>query len=225
MPNTRVRFGAALAGALVAGTLWQAMTSLYAWYNAHVVTTYAFYGSLGAVPVFLLWVYLSWIIVLFGAEVAFAAQHVGTYKREIEQVRISAADRDRLALLLTLEAVKPFQAGQPPPTAEEVARRVNSPVRVVHEVLYLLAAKGILREVASADRKDPGYLPARDPGVLTAHDVLLAVRTHGDPFTLPEGPQAAAVCRLVDEAERQAVGALARATLRELAAQNGTPQA
>jgi hypothetical protein len=71
------------------------MKTVYFWYNTHFVSNYTFYGALGSIPIFLLWVYLSWIIVLFGAEVAFAAQHVNTYKREIEETRLSAADRDR----------------------------------------------------------------------------------------------------------------------------------
>ena len=215
MPNTRVHPGAALIGALVAGTTWEAMKTLYFWYNTKIVTAYAFYGSLGSIPIFLLWIYLSWNIVLFGAEVAFAAQHMGTYKREVERVRLRTSDRDRLALVISVEAVKPFQRGDPPPTGEEIAGRMNTPVRVVNELLFQLAAQGILREVALPDHKDPGFLPARDPGVLTAGDVLLAVRTYGDDCPLPAG--AASINRLLDQAEAQAMGSLAGVTLRELA--------
>jgi membrane protein len=217
IPNTRVRFRAALAGALVSGTAWEAMKSVYFWYNSKVVTTYALYGSLGTIPVFLLWIYLSWIIVLFGAEVAFALQHVGTYRREVGQVRLSAADRERLALLLCVPPVRAFATGAPPPTAEEIAARFDAPVRVVHEILYQLAAQGVLREVVIGHQKDPGYMPARDPATLTARDVVAAVRTYGDPSALPAGREAAAVYGLVDRAEEQVAAALAGVTLRALA--------
>ena len=223
MPNTRVHPGAALIGALVSGSAWEGMKSIYFWYNAHVMSSnFKFYGSLGMIPVFLLWIYLSWIIVLFGAEVAFAAQHVNTYRREIEQVRLSAADRDRLALVVCVEVVKPFQLGAPPPAGEEIATLLNAPVRLVNEILFELSSQGILRAVSLPDRKDPGYLPALDPGVMTAKDVLKAVRTYGDPATLPNGKASSAIYLLIDAAETQAMGPLAAVTLRELAA-NGNP--
>lgn len=217
MPNTRVDFRAALIGALVSGTIWEAMKTGYVWYNTQVVSASKFYGSLGSIPIFLLWVYLSWVIVLFGAEVAFAVQHVGTYVREIGGARISTADRERLALVICVQTVRSFEKGEAPPTAEAVAAALNAPVRVVHEITYQLVSKGVLREVVIRDRKDPGLVPGQDPSVLAARDVLAAVRSFGDPFTLPNGPQATAIYRLVDEAEARAVAALGAVTLRDLA--------
>lgn len=220
MPNTRVHPGAALIGALISGTAWEGMKTVYFWYNTHVVTNYKFYGSLGTIPVFLLWIYLSWIIVLFGAEVAFAAQHVNTYRREIEQMRLSAADRDRLALVVAVEVVRPFIAGSPPPAGEDVALRLNSPVRIVNEILFELSSQGILRAVTLANQKDAGYLPSQDPSVTTAKDVIHAVRTYGDQGTLPMRDNAEAIYKLVDQAEAEAMGPLASVTLRELAARS-----
>ncbi len=223
MPNTRVHPGAALIGALISGTAWEGMKTLYFLYNTHVVTNYKFYGSLGTIPVFLLWIYLSWIIVLFGAEVAFAAQHVNTYRREVGQVRLSAADRDRLALVVAIEVVKPFVGGAKPPTGEDVAMRLNSPVRVVNEVLYELAAQGILRTVTLPDQKDAGYLPAKDPTITTAKDVVAAIRTYGDPGALPTGGTSDSVYRLLDRAEAEAMGPLSTISIRELAARQPPP--
>jgi membrane protein len=220
MPNTRVHPGAALIGALISGTAWEGMKTVYFWYNTHVVTNYKFYGSLGTIPVFLLWIYVSWIIVLFGAEVAFAAQHVNTYRREIEQMRLSAADRDRLALVVCVEVVRPFVAGARPPSGEEVALRLNSPVRIINEILFELSSQGILRTVTLPDQKDAGYLPAKDPGILTARDVVSAVRTYGDQGSLPNGERSQAIYKLLDRAEGEAMGPLQAVTLRELAAKS-----
>lgn len=217
LPNTRVHPGAALIGALISGTAWEGMKTVYFWYNTHVVTNYKFYGSLGTIPVFLLWIYLSWIIILFGAEVAFAAQHVNTYRREIEQMRLSAADRDRLALVVAVEVVRPFIAGAPPPSGETVALRLNSPVRVVNEILFELSSQGILRTVTLTDQKDAGYLPAKDPTLTTAKDVVHAVRSYGDPGVLPSGERSDSIYRLLDQAEAEAMGPLAAVSLRELA--------
>jgi len=222
MPNTRVQFRAAFIGALVAGTSWEGMKGLYVWYNTKIVTAYTFYGSLGSIPVFLLWIYLSWIIVLFGAEVAFAVQHAGTYKRELEAVQLSAADRERLSLVVAVLTVRPFEAGEPPPTADQIAARMNAPVRVVHDILFHLAAQGIVRGVESGGRKDPGYMPARDPAGISARDVIHALRTSGDPCVLPDADGASAAYRLLDEAEAQATGPLERVSLKELAGRNGS---
>lgn len=220
MPNTRVHPGAAFAGALISGSAWEGMKSVYFWYNAHVMSSnFKFYGSLGMIPVFLLWVYLSWIIVLFGAEVAFAAQHVNTYRREIEQARLSAADRDRLALVVCVEVIRPFTRGERPPAGEEVALGLNAPVRVVNEILFELSSQGILRAVSLPNRKDPGYLPARDPALMTARDVLEAVRTFGDEMTLPNGPSTVALYELINRAETEAMGPLGAVSLKDLSSQ------
>jgi len=218
MPNTRVHPGAALVGALVSGTAWEGMKSIYFWYNTHFISNYTFYGALGSIPIFLLWVYLSWIIVLFGAEVAFAAQHVNTYKREIEETRLSAADRDRMSLVVCVEVVRAFIRGDRAPAGDDIANALNSPVRHVNELLYELTSQGILRSVALQDRKDSGYLPAKDPSAMTARDVLSAIRTFGDEATLPAMPTAAPLYELIDRAEAQAMGPLSEVSLRELAA-------
>ncbi len=217
MPNTRVHPGAAFIGALISGSAWEGMKTVYFWYNTHFVSNYKFYGALGSIPIFLLWVYLSWIIVLFGAEVAFAAQHVNTYKREIEETKLCAADRDRLALVVCVEVIRPFTRGERPPAGEEVAHSLNAPVRIVNELLFILSSQGILRSVQLSDRKDPGYLPARDPALMTAKDVVAAVRSFGDCTTLPGGPAAAPLYELVDQAENVAMGPLSAVNLRELA--------
>jgi membrane protein len=223
IPNTRVKPLAAFTGAIVAGTLWNAMTGVYVWYNAKVLTNYTFYGSLGSIPIFLLWIYLSWIVVLFGAEIAFAAQHVETYRSELEGVKLSPGDRDRLALVICVEAAGPFEAGGVPPTAETIATRLKAPSRVVHEVAYQLMSKGILREVTALDAKDPGLIPARDPSVLTIRDILAAMRSYGDPFILPDGPASLPIYRLVNEAEATATEPLSKVTLKELVAKVGSP--
>lgn len=225
MPNTKVRLSAAVGGALVSGTLWQLMMNLYVWYNTRIIVVEKFYGSLGAIPVFLLWIYLSWIIVLLGAEVAFAMQHVNTYRREVEQIRLSASARERLALVAAAEVVRPFLSGGEPPTGEEVAARLNAPVRAVNDILFELAERNVLRAMPGAGRKDPVYLPARDPSLMSAREVVEAVRNHGDPATLPEGPGLQRIYALLDRVEGKAYAPLEGVSLRELAVPPAGPPA
>jgi hypothetical protein len=104
-----------------------------------------------------------------------------------------------------------------------VALRLNSPVRIVNEILYELAAQGILRAVTLADQKDAGYLPAKDPTLTSARDVVAAVRTYGDPGALPNGAGTESVYRILDCAEAEAMGPLSRVSIRDLASRHGPP--
>lgn len=219
MPNTKVRLLPALAGAVVGGTLWEWIKDFYVWYNSHFIIAYQVYGSLGAIPVFLLWVYTSWILVLFGAEVAFATQHVRTYQREIQVPAVSQRYKERLGLMLCLRVTRSFSEGAEAPSAKGLAFSLNIPVRLVNEVVFQLVSMKILREASAAPEGDPGLVPARDPSELTVQDVLDALHTHGaDPFTLPEGEDMARLAALLDAALARASEPLNRVTLKALAA-------
>jgi membrane protein len=97
MPNTRVRFHAALVGGIVGGTLWQLNSILNTMYMSRVVTFSKIYGALGILPVFLLGVYFSWLIVLFGAQVSFAVQNVHAFIQKRASERLDQAGRELLA--------------------------------------------------------------------------------------------------------------------------------
>lgn len=218
MPNTTVHVGAALIGAVAAGTLWELTKGAYVWYHSHVVTAYEIYGSLGAIPVFLLWVYFSWALVLFGGELAFAIQHSRTYRREIEVSGVSQQFKERLGLLLTLRVTRAFLRGERAPTAEGLAMALDTPIRLVHEVVHRLAGAGVLREAHERRAKAPGLIPGRDVSALTALDVLRALHTQGtEPASLPADPDLARLDELVDRAHAAASEPLAAATLKELA--------
>lgn len=217
MPNASVKVGPAVTGALIAGTVWVLTKELWVWYNTELVAKYEVYGSLGAIPVFLLWVYMSWVLVLIGAEIAFARQHVKTYQREVAVPMVSHRFKERLAVLVTVEAGRDFAGAKEAPTAETLAERTNTPVRLVHEVLEKLTADTVLREVSLPKEKLPGYVPGRDLQGLTVRDVLDALNTHGsDPFALPDGEQMEPLHRVVDEAQARTQEALSRVTIRDL---------
>ena len=185
MPNTRVSFGAAVAGALVAGTVWEFLKRLYVIYNATFVNTYQVYGSLGAIPILLLWIYLSWIIVLFGAELVFAMQHVRTYEREMEAPKLSQAFKEKLAIYVMLEVTRDFLVGREAPNGEQLADRLKVPVRAVNDVIYTLAGQKLLREVPQG--QFASYFPFEDPARTTVKRVLDAMRTHGDEPRIQNG--------------------------------------
>lgn len=201
MPNTTVAWKSALAGGVIAGTAWEVAKFGYVHYVARTVTADAVYGKLLAVPLFLLWLYLSWSIVLFGAECAFAHQHVKTYRREITGEPASHATREALALQTMVAVVRDFAQGREPTTVRRIGETLNLPVRLVNDTIYELSRAGLVREVTGTPM---GYVPGRDPATIPVKSVLDAVRASGSPLSL-NGADPAGLVQVVLSRTQQAV--------------------
>ncbi|MHC4713359.1 MAG: YihY/virulence factor BrkB family protein [Planctomycetota bacterium] len=183
MPNTRVKFSAALVGGLVGASLWQAAFWGYATFQIGVSKYNAIYGGFAALPIFLGWLYLSWVITLFGAEVTFAYEHSETYRQHMERYNPSPAARERLALRTFLEIARAFREGRAAPDADSLAEAAGVPVRAVNDVVGVLGETELVSSISAG--RDIAYQPGRDISQITAADVLAAVRNHGDAFTIP----------------------------------------
>ncbi|HTS18675.1 MAG TPA: YhjD/YihY/BrkB family envelope integrity protein [Verrucomicrobiae bacterium] len=215
MPNTRVRLHAAVTGGLVAGTLWQLNSQLSAMYFSRVVSYSKIYGGLGVLPVFLLGLYFSWLIVLLGAQVSFAAQNVKLYMQQRITDRLDQTQRELLACRATLQVCNSFLRGLPPPTTETIANRLRAPLQAVNQLAHRLIEGGVLVEVA---RGDGGLLPAHPPESLTVADVLYVVRTNDGVWTnQPKHPSAEPVERILFELVSAARTAPANASFSDLA--------
>ncbi len=219
MPNTRVRPWAALAGGVVGGTLWQLNSLLSTLYVSRVVTYSAIYGSLGIIPVFLLGVYFSWLIVLFGAQVSFAAQNVHIYLQRRVTEKLDQRQRELYACRLVTLASQRFLAGAKPPTIEDASRLLNVPTQLLNQLVHRLAKAGVLCDLAA---DGSGLQPARPPENMTVAEVLQVLRTNdadvGAPGApVPDEPVARALAEL-QAAEQTAPG---NVTFRELAERAG----
>jgi membrane protein len=185
MPNTVVRFGPALGGGIVGGTMWQLAFLAYTKFQVGVANYSMIYTSFAALPVFLMWLYISWVIALFGAEVSFAIANLETYKRHLENFRPSPEAREKVALRVFFEVAYAFHRGQTPPDAERLARVAGIPVRAVRDVITSLVDVGLLSEVRVV--KAAGYQPGKDISVVTPAAVLAALRSRGDTIDPAEG--------------------------------------
>jgi membrane protein len=174
MPNTSVGWRAAAIGGIVAGTLWQLNSLLNTMYFSRVVTYSKIYGGLGVVPVLLLGLYLSWVIVLFGAQVSFAAQNFRSFIQQRATERVDQHGRELLACRLVLEASRQFLHGAPPPRPAELADRLRAPLQLVNRLIPRLTDGGVLSLTTGAEG---GLTPARPPETITVADVLHVVRT------------------------------------------------
>jgi membrane protein len=98
MPNTRVNFSSGMIAGVIAGTIFQIVQWAYVDFQVGMARYNAIYGSFAALPLFLIWIQMSWLIVLFGAEISFAYQYVDTYDFEPDRRRISPAFKKLLRI-------------------------------------------------------------------------------------------------------------------------------
>jgi membrane protein len=205
IPNTKVHWGAALVGGLVGGILFHVNNVVSVLYVSRVVSNSKIYGSLGLVPVFMIGLYFSWLILLFGAQVAYAYQNRATYFEEKQVELINQRGREFVALRLMTCVGQRFVRGEPPPGLVEIAASLAVPTRLVQQIMQTLCAARLVAEAAGAE---PAYLPARPLEDITCHDVLLALRaTQGQELATRDEPARAEVYgefHRIEEAERQA---------------------
>ena len=185
MPNTRVQPGAALAGSLVAAVLWYLNNVLGVLFISRVTSNNAIYGSIGMIPVFMIGLYFGWLILLFGAQVAYAWQNRAAYLAEKQAEAVNQRGRELTALRLMALAGRRFAAGQPPPTLNELAASLALPTKLVSQVLRVLLLSKLVMETQD---RESGYAPARPLEQITAHDILHALRAgQGQDFAAREG--------------------------------------
>ncbi len=173
IPNTRVRFASAVTGGVIAGTAWQLAQWGYFHFQVGVANYNAIYGTLAALPIFLVWIYTSWIIVLFGLEIVFAHQHRGHGLLGSSTFSLTSTAREQLAVALLVQVSLQFQKGGVPPSAQFLADELNVPLLSLETVFDDLAQLGYL--VATLGRES-GWLPARDPSEVQVSEVIGALR-------------------------------------------------
>src|SRR4051812_16606595 len=221
MPNTRVRLGPAIAGAVVGGVAWQSAGGPFAQFVVTSTKYSAIYSSFAILILFMLWLYLSWLILLFGADVSFYVQHPEYVVKKSGELRLSNRLRERLALVVMSLIARHHLEGREAWSAEALARELRMPVRAIDGVLSTLQAQGML----AATTGDPcTWLPARALEVIGANEVMDAVRAAGEDNSLSS--DALSVPDLVEQVmqryERAAAIALGGISIRDLA---GAPPA
>ncbi len=173
MPNTKVQARAALVGGVVAGCLWQLNQEFSVFYVSRVVSNSRIYGSLGAIPVFMIGLYISWIILLFGAQVAYAYENRRAYLQERQVETINQRSREFVALRLLTEIGRRFQQGERPPSLAWLAEQIGVPSRLVNQILQALARAGL---VAETNGSESAFVPARPLDQITVADAIHALR-------------------------------------------------
>ena len=179
MPNTKVNIKAGLLAGIVAGTIFQIVQWGYISFQVGTARYNAIYGSFAALPLFLMWVQISWWVVLFGAELSFANQNVDTYEYEPDSNTVSPAFKMALTLHIAHLLIKNFANGANPLTDAEISHQLRMPIRLVHAILYDLVGSRIISQTRISENQDFGYQPARDINTLTIKFVVDAIELNG----------------------------------------------
>lgn len=175
MPATPVTWKAAWAGGVTGGVLLQLNNLLNVIYISKVVTYSKIYGGLGAVPIFLIGIYFSWLIVLLGSQVSYAYQNKQAYLRAKEAETIHQRGREFVALRLMTEVAARFYVGDRPPTSLELEQKLAVPAQLAGPILTALVRAGLLLEVQQIE--GCSYAPGRPIDRIAVEDVLTALRT------------------------------------------------
>jgi len=174
VPNARVRWRSALAGAIVAGVLWEFAKMGFSLYIKKVIFMYSMtYGSLGLIPIFLVWLFLTWLIVLFGVEVTYTSQNIHALRYEDRRAKRGMAPWDTLAARMVLSITKRFLHGKPPLSIGTLAQELGLTEDEVRPIAEKLVHEGIL---IATNGPDLQYIPARSAANLTIGDVIAAVK-------------------------------------------------
>lgn len=172
MPNTRVRAKYGIFSALFAGTTYYFVQSLIIKFQIGVSQYNAIYGSFAALPLFLFWLQISWIIVLIGAEIAYHAEHLSPrLKASANQILLSTT---QYAILLTYRIIERFKQGLTSPDILELSTEFGVPVAMNKEILAHLKSAGIIVEIRS-DKYWRCFQPAQEVKNITLKSVMDAI--------------------------------------------------
>jgi membrane protein len=223
LPNGRIQFKSALLGGIVAGTVYQLVQWAYIHFQIGASNAGAVYGTFAALPLFLIWLHVSWRIVLYGAELAFAHQHEERFEFETDCMNASEEMRELLALRITQLCVTRFTQGEQPLSAEEIAAELETPVRLTRELLDRLVRSNLLSIIHQDDERVRHYQPARDVNEMTVQFVLAQMDKAGtSDVPVAESPELVKLREALRNFEQVMKGSPQNVLLKDLAVPRST---
>ena len=184
VPNTRVRLRSALVSSLLTTVVFLGWMQMFTVMQTGVVNYNRIYGAFAAVPVFMLWMYVTWVILLLGAEFTFALQNSDTYQLESAADTASMRSRILVALMVLRRAGRAMAGEREMFDAAAFARQVKAPIRLINSVVATLAKRGYLAQVAS---RDAGYVLMRAPETVRIRDLVAELMHEGGGHAEIEG--------------------------------------
>ena len=203
MPNCKVRAWPALAAGVVAGTIFLITQWAYIHFQIGITRSNAIYGSFTALPLFLIWLQFSWLIVLLGAEIATAIQHIDRYDHFSQTGKVSHYRHQQAAVLISHHLIQRFAMGQPAATAVQVAEALQLPMVMTQRAIDDLVESGLISATAHDDDTPAAYQPAQDPQRFSLQFVLEAIDNCGrNDIPMGNGPEARRVSAAMAQLKR-----------------------
>lgn len=208
IPNTRVNVSAATIGGIVAGVLWQSSGWAFAAFIASSSKYAAIYSGFAILMLLLIWLYLNWLVLLFGAQVAFYVQHPQYLTRSPVPLQPSNRLRERLALQIMFMVADHHLHGGDPWTADEFVRQLGLPMEPVDNVLQLMVDAGFL---AATGDNPPAFLPRHGVSTIELAELYDVVRGAGESRfltikSLPHQQQVEETMAAIQQAVRTELG-------------------
>lgn len=175
MPNTRVRFKAALIGGIAGGFIWASISVIFATFVVFSTRTQLIYSGFAVAIITLIWLYLNWLVLLIGAQLAYYVQNPAFLRIGRREPQLSNAMRERLALNIMLLVGRAFRDPHESVTAAEISKQLRMPSITLAPVILALDNGGLL---AATEKED--LLPGRDISTIRLDDILSVVRVHGE---------------------------------------------
>ena len=193
MPNIRIPLRACIFGGIAAGTITQIVQWIYIKFQIGVASYGALYGSFAALPLFLAWIQMSWMIVLLGGEIAYAYEHYETFGFHPDYSRISVSSKRVLVLRIFHLLTKKFSLGEKPLSTTQIAHVLEIPVRLVRRLLNELIDVGLVVETTQGIKNEVAFQPGQTIENITVKYALDEYDKHGI-AKIPDNPS--------DEAEK-----------------------
>lgn len=180
MPNTKVKLSSVIVPGILAGIAMQGLQFVYIHSQIFLSSYNAIYGSFAALPLFMLWMQISWTICLFGAELCYTNQNLDYYDYDANAGEISHRYRLMLCALLMSRICKRFAEGRKPYSVLELRKETNIPIRFVNDLLYELIDANLLIEVTSDEKgEESRFMPSEDLSNLTLGTMIDRLEARG----------------------------------------------
>jgi membrane protein len=213
IPNTTVKWRPALAGGLFAGLSWKATGFVFAEFTVNSAHYSAIYSGFAVILLSMIWLYLSWLILLLGSVVSFHVQFPRYLGYGGRRPHLSPQSQERLALLLMILIGRSHARGEPACTLAGLADQVSLPWEAVADPLECLKQRGLL---LSLNGEQKAYVLARDSDAILLSEVVEAVRTAGDQPVLTLQDEPDAVREILAAIDRNPETALGTRSLRDV---------
>ena len=181
IPNTKVHFQAALVAGVVAGVLWESAGWIFASFVVNSTKYMAVYTVFASLIIFMIWVYMSWLILLIGCSIAFYYQNPAQRRLEPRAVQLSNRVKEKLAIAVMAQVGAQYYQKNPPYTVRQVANRLGVANDICDKVVTMLLEANLLKQTAD---EPPALLPAYAPELMPVIEVVDAVRVKGETGSL-----------------------------------------